>query len=131
MDWPVLVDAGWTGLEVPEHLGGAGATFAEVAVICEEMGRAASATGYLGGAVLAVGALKALAPSETRDTLLSGIACGRIRARRRVGRLPAGARSARPDSAEFVPDAAAADRLLVLAPPPATSRCSSTPPDSP
>ena len=48
-------DAGWVGLEVPEHFGGAGATFAEVAVICEEMGRAASATNYLGGAVLAVG----------------------------------------------------------------------------
>ena len=28
-----VVDAGWIGLEVPEALGGAGATFAEVAVI--------------------------------------------------------------------------------------------------
>lgn len=24
VDWPVLAGAGWTGLEVPEHLGGAG-----------------------------------------------------------------------------------------------------------
>ena len=32
-----------SGLEVPEELGGAGASFAEVAVIFEEMGRAASA----------------------------------------------------------------------------------------
>ena len=43
VDWPALADAGWTGLEVPDELGGAGATFAEVAVVCEEMGRAASA----------------------------------------------------------------------------------------
>ena len=67
VDWPVLVDAGWVGLEVPEQFGGAGATFAETAVVCEEMGRAASANSYLGSAVLAVGTLKALQPSDTRD----------------------------------------------------------------
>ena len=38
VDWPVLVDAGWVGLEVPDEFGGAGATFAETAVVCEEMG---------------------------------------------------------------------------------------------
>ena len=53
VDWSSLVDAGWVGLEVPEQFGGAGATFAEVAVICQEMGRAASANHYLGSAVLA------------------------------------------------------------------------------
>ena len=46
-------------MDASEHAGGAGATFAEVAVICEELGRAAAVTGYLGGAVLAVGALVA------------------------------------------------------------------------
>ncbi len=55
MEWPVLVDAGWVGLEVPEQFGGAGATFAETAVVCEEMGRAASANSYLGSAVLPSG----------------------------------------------------------------------------
>ena len=55
VEWPVLAEAGWVGLEVPDEFGGAGATFAEVAVICEEMGRAASANSYLGSAVLAVG----------------------------------------------------------------------------
>ncbi len=30
VDWTVLAEAGWTGLEVAEDLGGAGATFAEV-----------------------------------------------------------------------------------------------------
>lgn len=39
VEWPVLAEAGWVGLEVPDEFGGADATFTEVAVICEEMGR--------------------------------------------------------------------------------------------
>jgi alkylation response protein AidB-like acyl-CoA dehydrogenase len=114
VDWPVLVGAGWTGLEVPEHLGGAGAGFTEVALICEELGRAASVTGYLGGTVLAVGALEALAPSDIRDGLLSGIASGDTRAAVVLDgfRLEGGWLSGR---AEFVSDAAVADRVLVVA----------------
>ena len=103
VDWQALVDAGWVGLEVPEEFGGAGATFAEVAVICEEMGRAASANSYLGSAVLAVGTLNALQPSDTRDR-----ASGRCRVGRRSG-WPS--RSNRP---EFVPDAEGADRVLLV-----------------
>ena len=101
--WSVLVDAGWVGLEVPEQFGGAGVTFAEVAVICEEMGRAASANNYLGSAVLAIGALKALQPSDTRGRLLSGVASGAIRVAVALEPL------------EFVPDAEGADRILVIA----------------
>jgi alkylation response protein AidB-like acyl-CoA dehydrogenase len=100
--WSVLVDAGWVGLEVPEQFGGAGVTFGEVAVICEEMGRAASANNYLGGAVLAVGALKALQPSDTRDRLLADVASGAIRVAVALEPL------------EFVPDAEGADRILVI-----------------
>src|ERR1700712_3297631 len=74
--WLALVDAGWVGLEVREEFGGAGATFAEVAVICEEMGRAASANSYLGSAVLAVSTLNALQPSEARDRLLTDVSSG-------------------------------------------------------
>ena len=69
----VLADAGWLGLEVPEALDGAGATFAEVAVILEEMGRAAAPHGpYLGAAVLGVGALNLVEPNAGRDELLAG-----------------------------------------------------------
>ena len=102
VEWPVLVEAGWVGLEVPEQFGGAGATFAETAVICEEMGRAASATSYLGSAVLAVGALNALQSSATRDRLLSDVAAGAIRV------------AAALEPHEFVPDADGADRVLVI-----------------
>lgn len=102
IDWQALVNAGWVGLEVPERFGGAGATFAEVAVICEEIGRAASANSYLGSAVLAVSALNALQPSHTRDRLLADVASGAIRLTVAV------------DSPEFVPDAEGADRILLV-----------------
>jgi alkylation response protein AidB-like acyl-CoA dehydrogenase len=103
VEWPALVDAGWVGLEVPEEFGGAGATFAEVAVICTEIGRAAAATGYLGSAVLAVGTLNALQPGPTRDRLLSGVASGDVRAAVAL------------ESLSFVPDAYGADQVLVVA----------------
>ncbi len=101
VDWPVLVDAGWVGLEVDEQFGGAGATFAETAVVCEEIGRAASANSYLGGAVLTVGTLNALQANETRDRLLTEVASG-------------AARVAVALESDFVPDADGADRILVV-----------------
>ncbi|WP_445170409.1 acyl-CoA dehydrogenase family protein [Mycolicibacterium sp. Dal123E01] len=102
VEWPVLADAGWVGLEIPEELGGAGTTFAEVAVICQEMGRAASATSFLGSAVLAVGVVNALQPSESRDRLLADIASGSTRAAVAFEPL------------DYVPDAEGADRVLLI-----------------
>jgi alkylation response protein AidB-like acyl-CoA dehydrogenase len=101
VDWPVLVDAGWVGLEVSEQFGGAGATFAETGVVCEEIGRAASANSYLGSAVLAVGTLNALQPSESRDQLLTDVASGAMRLAVAI-------------ESNFVPDAEGADRILVV-----------------
>ncbi|BBZ36116.1 acyl-CoA dehydrogenase family protein [Mycolicibacterium confluentis] len=72
----VLAQAGWTGLEIGENFGGAGATFREVAIIGEEMGRVAVASGFLGAAVLSAGLLNELQPSGLRDRLLSGLAAG-------------------------------------------------------
>ncbi|MCV7316956.1 acyl-CoA/acyl-ACP dehydrogenase [Mycolicibacillus parakoreensis] len=118
VDWARLVDTGWAGLEVPEEFGGAGATFAETAVICEELGRAAATAQYLGSAVLAVGALTALPAGAVRDRLLTAIAAGELRVTAVIGqgsafRLTADRRLS--GSAEFVPDAEGADRFLVLA----------------
>ncbi len=67
------------------------------------MGRAASANSYLGGAVLAVGALNALQPSDTRDRLLADVASGAVRLAVAI------------DSSDFVPDAEGADRVLLIA----------------
>lgn len=115
VDWPEIVAAGWSGLEVSDELGGAGATFAEVALICEELGRAAAATSHLGGAVLAVGALKAVQPCATRDRLLADVASGGLRMAVALGdfTIEAGRLSGR---AEFVPDADGAAQLLAVTP---------------
>jgi alkylation response protein AidB-like acyl-CoA dehydrogenase len=117
-DWQLLADAGWTGLEVGEDLGGAGASFGEVAIILEEMGRAAARSAYLGGAVLAVGALNALRTDATRDKLLADVATGTERAAAVLSPFaiePTRAGLKITGRAEFVPDADGADRLLLLA----------------
>jgi alkylation response protein AidB-like acyl-CoA dehydrogenase len=140
--WRALAAAGWTGLEVPETLDGAGASFAETAVIVEELGRAASASAFLGPAVLGVGTLLALSPSPARDDLLRAAATG---AAVPVAVLAGGSGREVPfrleraadgrlrlrGSAAFVPDAAAADRLLLVAAgpdAPATSPAAPVPP---
>jgi len=46
--WRLLAEAGWLGLEVPGTLDGAEATFAETAVILTELGRAAACGPYPG-----------------------------------------------------------------------------------
>lgn len=130
-----LAEAGWLGLEVPEGLDGAGVTFAETAVVLEELGRAAARTGYFGVTVLAAGTLTALQPTAETDALLRRTANGtealtaalvdttddnlvagtfddrdvpfRIEDSRAGPRLSG--------HAGFVPDAAEADRLLLLA----------------
>jgi alkylation response protein AidB-like acyl-CoA dehydrogenase len=109
-DWSLLAASGWTGLEVPESLGGAGATFAETAVIVREMGRAVARSPYLGAAVLGVGTLLLLEPGPERDELLRQAAMGEV--------VPVAAVSAAAtlpvNPAIFVLDAAQATHLLLL-----------------
>lgn len=109
--WAQLVDAGWSGLEVPEALGGAGVTFAETAVVLEELGRAAASTPYLGTA-LAVGALTLAAPDEARDALLERIASGATAAFASGFEVSDGVVSG---TADFVPDAAGAEVVVLFA----------------
>jgi alkylation response protein AidB-like acyl-CoA dehydrogenase len=129
LDPQALADSGWLGLEVPDALGGAGATLAEVAVVLHELGRAPRRTGYLGSAVLGVGALNLLEPTDARDDLLTQVAAGAVavavglptgddlvgpvtapyRLERAGGRLRLRGR------AGFVPDATDADHLVLVA----------------
>lgn len=77
--WHELAATGWLGLDVPEALGGSGATFAEVAVVLDELGRAAAAGAHLGTAVLGVGALLAVESAPERDDLLRRAVSGETR----------------------------------------------------
>jgi alkylation response protein AidB-like acyl-CoA dehydrogenase len=125
--WAQLAASGWLGLEVPSALDGGDATFAEVAVIAEEFGRAVACGPYLGSTVLGVGTLRELAPHPDRDALLRQAAAG---AELPVAVLADGASAnggvpfwvaktagglRLHGQAAFAPDAAAASRLLVLA----------------
>ncbi|MBX7449906.1 acyl-CoA/acyl-ACP dehydrogenase [Mycolicibacterium sp. 3033] len=110
--WQELVDAGWVGIEVPEDLGGAGASFAETAILLDQIGRAAGATGYLGNGVLTVGALAA-ATGPDSEALLGRVARGELRMALAFGEFALdGSRLS--GHAEFVPDAVGADHLLVV-----------------
>ena len=127
--WRLLAEAGWLGLEVPGTLDGADATFAETAVILTELGRAA-ACGPYPGAVLGVGALRQLVPSPGRDELLRQAASGEavpvaVLADGSRDDVPGGGAPFRLErtagglrlygTAAFVPDAAEASHLLLLA----------------
>lgn len=110
--WQELVDAGWVGIEVPEDLGGAGASFAETAILLDQIGRAAGVTGYLGNGVLTVGALAATTGTDS-EALLGQVARGELRMAVAFGEFTVdGSRLS--GHAELVPDAVGADHLLVL-----------------
>ena len=128
-DWSLLAELGWLGLEVPEALGGSAATFAEVAVVAEELGRAACSAPFLGTVVLGVGALTAVEPGAGPDDLLARIATGDAHVAVALptgddavsGAVPSfrlacdGAGLSLDGQARFVPDAPGAHRLLVVA----------------
>ncbi|OLT13137.1 hypothetical protein BJF79_21305 [Actinomadura sp. CNU-125] len=119
-DWPAIADAGWPGLEVPAAFDGADGTFAEVAVVLREIGRAAAPGPYPSVAALAIGALGLLRADPGRDGLLRATVAGTtvpVVAMDAEGtggfRLVDGTRLQ--GTAGFVLDAPAADRLLVPA----------------
>ncbi|MDV6247483.1 acyl-CoA dehydrogenase family protein [Rhodococcus opacus] len=63
--WRTLVqEVGLAGLPVSEEAGGAGASWREVAVVLEELGKAAAPVPYLGSAVTGTALLMALQSSE-------------------------------------------------------------------
>lgn len=113
--WAQITAAGWPGLEVPDAFGGAGATFVETAIVLEEIGRAAAANRFL-GTTLAVGALTALSPNESRDALLGRLVTGESAALASGFTLERGTDGLVVSGrAEFVLDADGADHLLLLA----------------
>jgi alkylation response protein AidB-like acyl-CoA dehydrogenase len=74
--WRTLAGMGAAGLAVPESLGGAGASWREVAVVAEELGRAVAPTPYLGSAVVATAALLACGPGTAAQDALRRLATG-------------------------------------------------------
>jgi alkylation response protein AidB-like acyl-CoA dehydrogenase len=116
--WRGLADLGTTGLLVPEQHGGAGMTMVEAGVVAEELGAALHPGPWLSTAVAAPRTLTRLCDNDAAATILAGIADGTTIAT--VSFLDF-ANVAADDGGVLrgelgdVPDAAAADVLLVLA----------------
>jgi alkylation response protein AidB-like acyl-CoA dehydrogenase len=117
--WRGLADLGTTGLLVPEEDGGAGMTMVEAGIVAEELGAALYPGPWLSSAVAATRALTRLGATDGAGKVLAGIADGttiatvgflgdETAAVAVVGQVLRGEISA-------VPDAAAADTLLVVA----------------
>jgi alkylation response protein AidB-like acyl-CoA dehydrogenase len=69
---------GLQGIAIPEEYGGSGFTFAEQAIVLEELGAALYGGPYLASAVLAASALLASSGESAKKTYLPGIACGEL-----------------------------------------------------
>jgi alkylation response protein AidB-like acyl-CoA dehydrogenase len=76
--WLELSEMGWLGITLPERLGGGGGSLVDLAVICEEFGRALAPAPFLPIAVAAVATLERI-PSRRADALLTQIATGQAR----------------------------------------------------
>lgn len=127
-NWFQFARAGWLGLDVPEAMGGADATFREVTVVLREMGRAATTSPYFGSIILAVGALRYVTSTDQRDDLLRRVVSGDLRLAVALAtddhldgaltpfalQCPGGAAQL-VGRGHFIPDAVEADQLLVLA----------------
>src|SRR4051812_38584345 len=74
--WVRLAEMGVLGLPFAEADGGMGAGPAEVAVVCEEIGRVLAPEPYVASVVLAGGLVAALGTDEQRAELPGGLAAG-------------------------------------------------------
>jgi alkylation response protein AidB-like acyl-CoA dehydrogenase len=78
--WRQLAEVGLLGLPFPEAYGGQGLGMVELALVLEEMGRAAYPGPYFASVVLAGTAIMAGGSDEQKRRYLTGIAAGRTKA---------------------------------------------------
>jgi alkylation response protein AidB-like acyl-CoA dehydrogenase len=76
--WQLAAKLGLQGIAIAEEYGGAGSTFAEQAIVLEEMGAALYGGPYLASAVLAATALAATGDDAACRDYLPGIAGGEL-----------------------------------------------------
>ncbi|MGH3737982.1 MAG: acyl-CoA dehydrogenase family protein [Micromonosporaceae bacterium] len=126
--WPELVKLGWPGLAVPEEYGGLGTGFLELCLLVEELGRAGVPSPLLTSSACCALPIARYGTEQQKAEWLGGIAEGRVlsyvRAAPRghwgaegseVTATPDGDGFTLDGTALFVPYAADAEALLVLA----------------
>lgn len=127
--WKKMAEVGWLGLIIPEQYGGAGMNFRDLAILCEEMGRALLPSPFISTLLLAGLPILNAGTEEQKQRFLPRIASGEtvfaLAVTEEDGDLwPEGVNTqAAPRGDEyvingtklFVPDARAADYMLVAA----------------
>jgi len=78
--WAEMAKLGWLGLPFPEEQGGAGLGLVELAIVLEELGRAAYPGPYVSSVVLGGLGLMLAGSSAQKEKWLSAIAAGQARA---------------------------------------------------
>jgi alkylation response protein AidB-like acyl-CoA dehydrogenase len=76
--WAMVAELGWTGLLVPERLGGSGAGLLEMGIVLEQMGRIPFPGPFFSSAVLATLAARALGLDDLLADLASGARRGTV-----------------------------------------------------
>jgi alkylation response protein AidB-like acyl-CoA dehydrogenase len=74
--WRAMAELGWTGLLIPEELGGSGGTLLDVILLVEEMGRVCLPGPFIDSAVVATFILTTAGSSAQRRRLLPALARG-------------------------------------------------------
>jgi alkylation response protein AidB-like acyl-CoA dehydrogenase len=74
--WPIIGDAGWPGLVLPEECDGAGRGIAEVVVVCQQLGRGPVPSPLVATTALAALPILWLGTDEQRRRWLPGLAGG-------------------------------------------------------
>lgn len=130
--WQTLsTDLGVTALHIPEAYGGAGFGIVELAIACEEMGRALLCSPYFASIVLAATAILKAGTEQQKETYLPRLANGThkstlaysesngswAKASISTAAKPLGDRYELHGSKSFVPDAHLADFVVIAAKP--------------
>ena len=76
--WQKMADLGWTGLVLPEQYGGSGASFMDLAILMEEMGRACVPGPFLSTVVLGAMTVLDLGSEEQKRAILPRVARGEL-----------------------------------------------------
>jgi alkylation response protein AidB-like acyl-CoA dehydrogenase len=127
--WKKMAEVGWLGLILPEQYGGSGMNFRDLTVLCEEMGRAIMPGPFLSTLVMAGLTILQAGTEEQKQELLPKIASGEavftVAVTEEDGDFwPEGIQMRAIKQGDdyilngskyFVPDAAAADYIIVAA----------------
>ncbi len=76
--WRKIADLGWLGLVYPEQYGGTGMSIVDLAVLCEEFGRAMFPSPYLSTIVLSGLTILEAGNDEQKDDILPGVINGNV-----------------------------------------------------